>query len=68
MRKSRTTHHRKLPRIIGSSLTVGVRLGAAQLEQVDAWAMQNGAIWGQTISRPLAIRKLLAKALSPSPR
>jgi hypothetical protein len=39
-----------------------------QLKQIDTWAARYGAIIRGAPSRPEAIRKLVAAALSRSPR
>jgi hypothetical protein len=52
----------------GRGKTIGVRMHPSQLELLDAWALQHGAIWGGNPSRPEAVRRLIAAALTQVPR
>jgi hypothetical protein len=45
-----------------------VRMHPPMVEQLDRWAAQHGCSWHGMLSRPEAIRRLVAKALTPSPR
>jgi hypothetical protein len=61
-------NHHPVPPPPGKGKTIGVRMHVSQIKQLDAWARQHGAIWHGELSRPEAVRRLIAAALTPPPR
>ena len=59
---------RHLPSKPTGNPPIFVRVEPSQLEALDAWAKRYGATYGGELSRPEAIRRLLAIVLPPSSR